>query len=178
MKKANVIMFGILAVTIALSALIAPVSAQKYVHPRGILMTTFPQEILVFGSATGEYTVNLAVIIKPPWYFVDGLVGFDSVTLTAKLVWNVRDCPLCRSVGNPPTLAGARSDGAVVATWSNLAISEADNGAFLLMPLTFVMNGRTGPGFYMLYLSAEAEASNAIFEGWDNIPVSVSPLLV
>jgi hypothetical protein len=66
----------------------------------------------------------------------------------------------------------------VVATWSNLAISQGDNGAFLLLPLTFVMNGRTGPGFYMLYLSAKAEASNAIFEGWDNIPVSVNPLLV
>jgi hypothetical protein len=174
MKNSNVIMFGILAATIALSALIAPVSAQ-YVHPRGIMITTFPQQILVFGSATGEYTVDLAVVIKPPWYFVDGLMGFDTVTLTIQLV---TDCPSCRTLGNPPSLSGASPEGTLVVTWSNLMMNEADNGAFLLVPITFLLNGWTGPGFYMLYLSATADASSATFQGWDQIPVSVNPLLL
>ena len=176
MKNAKAVTFAILAITLALSVLVAPASAEKYVHPRGMFMSTFPQQILVFMGASGEFSVDLAVIIYPPWYFVEDLMGFDSVTLTIKLV---TDCPLCRhTVGNPPSLLGAGSDGTLVAKWGTVTMTEEENGAFLLVPITFVITGYTGAGFYMLYLSAQADSSSATFQGWDQIPVSVSPAML
>ena len=170
MKNATKALFGILVVTVAVSALVAPVSG-KFVHPRGMFMSTYPPEILVFGGAPVEYTVDIAVIIYPPWYFVQDQMGFDSVTLTMELV---SDCASCRTRGgDPPTLLGA-INGKLVARWSTLTMTEEENGAFLLTPITLVITGETGFGYYMLYLTAEGDSNNLTFIGRDEIPVAVA----
>ena len=171
MKNRRTILFGILVTTIALSALITPATA-KFVHPRGILITTYPQNIVVFWNSPAEHQRTLAVVIKPPWYFVEGLMGFDSVTLTLTLT---PDCYQCRqNGGNPPTLAGADRDGRLVVQFGAVTMREADNGAVLLCPITFVISSPTGRGFYMLFLSAEANAADGTtFKGWDQIPVAI-----
>jgi hypothetical protein len=173
MKNAKTVLLGILVTAVALSALVAPAAAEKFVHPRGILIDTYPQQILVFWNGPGYVEKTLGVAIVPPWYFVEDLMGFDSVTLTITLA---NTCYAgCRHYGDPLTLLGADANGRLVIHWSAVTIAEEDNGAFLLCPITFVITASTGPGFYMLYLSAEAEANSATFRGWDQVPVSVSP---
>jgi hypothetical protein len=83
------------------------------------------------------------------------------------------NCPSCRTRGEPATLAGA-ANGVVTVKWSTLTISQEMNGAFLQTEVTFVITGNTGSGYYMLYLSAEADSSSLTFYGWDQIPVAVS----
>jgi hypothetical protein len=172
-KSTRTVLFGMLVTAVVLSTLITP-STASFVHPRGIFITTYPQDIVVFWGRPGGYERNLAVVIKPPWYFVEDLMGFNSVTLTLTLT---ADCYQCRQYGgNPPTLSGADSSGRLVVQFGSVAMQEEDNGALLLCPITFVITSSTGRGFYMLFLSAEAHAADGTtFMGWDQIPVSIVP---
>jgi hypothetical protein len=160
-----------LVTVVALSAFIAPANA-SFVHPKGIIITIYPETIELNDlGRPGEYPENLAVVIKPPWYFVDGLMGFDSVTLTVTLNGN---CYQCVTWGdNPPTLAGG-NNGQLVMQLGAVTMQEQDNGAFILCPITFVIDSTTSSGFYMLTLSAQATASDGtIFQGWNQVPVAV-----
>jgi len=175
MKNVKTALFGILVASILLAASAAPVAAAFY-HPRGILITTYPQRVVIFWGGPGYYEEQLAVVIVPPWYFVDDLMGFDSVTLTITLISSAReDCPRCGHSGGPLQLLGADPNGVLVVSWSGVSMSEEDNGALLLVPIVFIIDGATGTGGYMLYLSAEARSSLATFVGWDQVPVSVYP---
>jgi hypothetical protein len=171
MKSIRTILLVALMAAVVLPALAAPAAA-TFIHTRGLLMSTYPQDIVVFFSAPREHSRTIAVAIVPPWYFVEDLMGFDSVKLTLTLV---NSCPRCSHYGKPPDLLGADSNGQLVVQWSNVRMLEEDNGALLLCPVTFVVTYDTSIGYYMLYLSAEATADGAIFRGWDQIPVAVSP---
>jgi hypothetical protein len=175
MTKMKTFILGILMVAVALPAISAPAAA-TFVHPRGILMTTEPQQMVIFWDGPGYYERTIAIVIVPPWYFVNELMGFDSVTVTITLS---SDCPRCVQSGDPNAeplrLLGADSNGRLVAHFSSVMMAEEDNGAMLLYTITFAITGSTGWGYYMLYLSAEATASQATFVGWDQVPVSVYP---
>ncbi len=173
MKNEKTVLLGVLLTAFAVSALIAPATAGFY-HPRGILITTYPQDIVVFWGKPGTYERTLAVVIKPPWYFVDEFTGFDSVTLKITLA---ADCYQCRQFGggNPPKLAGADANGQLVVQWSGLTMYEEDNGALLLCPISFIISAGTTRGYWMLFLSATAQADGVTFYGWDQVPVSVVP---
>jgi len=165
------ILFGTVIAAIAFSALILPATA-AFTHPRGILITTYPQHIVVYWNAPGSHGETLAVVIKPPGYFVDGFAGFDSVTLTLTLTGS---CYQCRpNQANPPRLAGADNGGKLVMQFGALRMQDSNNGAVILCPINFIIPGVTGRGFYMLFLSAEAYAGDGTtFRGWDQIPVAV-----
>lgn len=169
-KNAKTVLIGMLVTAVALSALITPATA-AFVHPRGIFITTYPQDILLmYWGRPGQYANTLALTIKPPWYFVSGLMGFSSVTLTLTLTGS---CYQCRPGENPPTLAGAYQ-GQLVVQLGAVTMQEANNGAVLLCPITFNIDSSTSRGYYMLFLSAEALASDGtIFLGWDQIPVAL-----
>jgi hypothetical protein len=170
-KNTKTILLGTLVAAVVLSALILPATA-SFTHPRGILITTYPQNIVVFFNSPASHDQTLAVVIKPPWYFVDNLMGFSSVTLTMTLTGNCYQCKPHNS--NPPTLAGADNGGKLVVQFGAVTMQEEDNGAVLLCPITFVISRPTGRGFYMLFLSAEAHAADGTtFLGWDQIPVAV-----
>ena len=173
MKNAKTILFGILVAAIALSALVAPAAA-GFVHPRGMMITTYPQDIVVFWGRPANYDKTLAVWMKPPWYFVDDVMGFDSVTLTITLTTSCYQCKVY-SGGKPLQILGADTSGRLVIQWSNVMMSEEDNGALLLAPITFTVTGSTARGYYMLFLSAEAHANGLTFKGWDQVPVAVTP---
>ena len=169
------ILLGTLVAAVVLSALVLPATA-AFVHPRGILMTTYPNQILVWLNAPATHDATLAVVIKPPWYFVPNLMGFTSVTLTITLTGNskIMGCEQCRPNTNPPTLAGASDGGKLVVQFGAVNMDEGDNGAVLLVPISFVISAGAGRGFYMLLLSAEADAADGtIFQGSDQIPVAI-----
>jgi len=170
-KNTKTILLGTLVAAIVLSALILPATA-SFTHPRGILITTYPQDIVVFFNSPATHERTLAVVIKPPWYFVDSFTGFSSVTLTLTLSGT---CYQCRpNNSHPPTLAGADANGKLVVQFGAVTMQEENNGAVLLYPITFVISGPTGRGFYMLFLSASAYAADGTtFLGWDQIPVAV-----
>jgi len=157
--------------TVILSLFITPASA-NFVHTRGIMIVTYPQDILVFWNYPNSYDRTFAVVIKPPWYFVPGLMGFTSVTLTITLSY---DCYQCKpSAVNPPVLAGADNNGRLVVNLGAVEMTEDDNGALLLVPFTIIVPGVSDRGFYMFYLSAEADAADGtIFTGWDQIPLAI-----
>jgi hypothetical protein len=160
-----------LVTAVTLFALITPAAAQ-FVHPNGILISTYPQDIVVFPGAAGNYQKTLAVAIKPPWYFVPGLMGFASVTLTLTLS---PTCYQCVQYGgtNPITLAGA-NNGQEVIQLGPAAMTEDMNGIVILCPITFVIDSSTATGFYMLFISAQADAADGTtFMGWTQIPVAV-----
>jgi len=171
MKNSKTILFGLFVTAVALSALATPAMAQ-FVHPRGIMMDVYPQQVVVFWNGPGRVQRDLMVIILPPWYFVEDLMGFDSVTLTIRLA---SDCYLCWHSGDALKLAGADADGQVVVRWSNLTMAEEDNGAVLFYTVTFIIGAGTGTGYYTLYLTAEALADEATFVGRDQVHVSVYP---
>jgi hypothetical protein len=140
-------------------------------------MSTYPQQVLVFYAA-GDQSVQLIVIIMPPWYFVDNLYAFDTVKLTATLKPS-----LLQSNSKPmQLLGGADTNGGSTVTfhWSNVAMEESWGGGYLLCTITFLIQSHTTParGFYLLILSAQATAGDVLFEGWDQIGVSVSPNLL
>ena len=170
-KNTKMILFGTLVAAIAISTLILPATA-AFTHTRGILITTYPQDIVVFFNSPASHERTLAVVIKPPWYFVNNLMGFTSVTLTMTLTGT---CYQCRpNHSNPPTLAGADTGGKLVVQFGAVTMTEGMNGAVLLCPITFVISGPTGRGFYMMFLSAEAHAADGTtFLGWDQIPVAI-----
>lgn len=171
MKTAKTVLFGILVTAVALSALVSPAAAY-FVHDRGILISTYPQEIVVFWDGPGYYQRTLAIAIRPPWYFVEDLMGFDSLTLTITLLGS---CPSCGHSGDAIQLLGADKNGQIVAHWSGVVMEEEDNGALLLYTITFVITSSTGSGYYWLDLQALAYASEATFMGWDQIPFSIYP---
>jgi hypothetical protein len=164
------VLFGMLVTAMALSIL-TTANAQPFFHPDGILITTYPQDIVVFPGSALQQTIALA--IKPPWYFDPGLMGFDSVTVTFTLTAN---CYQCRALGTgtAPTLAGADSSGMEVMQLGAVTMQESDNGAVVLVPITFVVDSTTARGFYMLFISTQANAADGTtFVGWTQIPVAV-----
>lgn len=171
MKKATKALFGVLVAAVAVSALVAPAAAE-FVHPKAIFMSTYPPELLIFWDGPGNYAKSIGVAIYPPWYFVEDLMGFDTITITARLA---SDCITCGYFGDPLTLLNADAYGRVVVQWSSVTMAEEDNGAFLEFPITFVISSTSGTGYYFLYLTAEARSSQATFYGSNHIPVSVSP---
>jgi hypothetical protein len=171
MKNAKTLLIATLICAVALSALVAPASAQFF-HPRGILLTIFPQTIVVFFGMPGNYERNVAVIIKPPWYFVNDFTGFDSVTVTYKLDGK---CYQCRNQGAWPKLLGDNGSGQVTLSLGQLGMGEDDNGAWLNVPITFVITSSTGQGYFMLYMSALATSNSLTFYGWDQAGVSINP---
>jgi len=147
-------------------------------------MSTYPQQVLVFW-AEGERTVQLIVIIMPPWYFVNGLTTFDTVTLTATLISttlqrNTEPMQLLGGVPNVISLYGVRHSGtAVTFQWTNVVLGQdgygAITGAYILCTVTFVINSLTATGYYRLILNAQATAGDVLFVGWDQIGVSLRP---
>jgi len=163
-----------LVTAMALSIIITPASAQPFFHPDGILITTYPQQIVVFPGSGLQQTIALA--IKPPWYFDPGLMGFDSVTVTFTLSTTCYQCEQF-GTGNSPTLAGANSNGVEVMQLGAATMTEDNNGIVLLCPITFVVDGTTTRGYYMLFISAQANAADGTtFMGWTQIPVAVNPV--
>jgi hypothetical protein len=164
-----------LVTAMALSILTTPANAQPFFHPDGILITTYPQEIVVFPGSALQQTIALA--IKPPWYFDPGLMGFDSVTATFTLTANCYQCRQFGTPGNPLTLGGANSNGIEVMQLGAVTMQEEDNGIVLLCPITFVISGSTTRGFYMLFISVQANAADGTtFVGWTQIPVALLSL--
>ena len=151
----------------------SPVSA-GFTHPRGLMMSTYPQTILVFYSS-GDQSVQLIVIIMPPWYFVDNLHAFNTVTLTATLK------PTTLQSNSQPVqlLGGSDTNGGSTVTmqWTNVVMEEDWGGGYLLYTITFLIDSNTPParGYYLLILSAQATAGDVLFAGWDQIGVSVRP---
>jgi hypothetical protein len=171
-KNRKTALIGTLVTAVALSLLIIPANAQPFFHPRGILLTTYPQQIVVFGGP-GTYAENIAVVIKPPWYFDPETTGFESVNLTATLSSNCYQCMQYQGGGNPPVLEGS-NNGQLVIQLGAVTMSESNNGALIQVPLTFVVPTATSRGFYMLFLSAQADAADGtVFQGWTQIPVSL-----
>jgi hypothetical protein len=169
-KNAKMILLGTLVAAVVISALVLPATA-AFVHPRGILITTYPNQILVWLNAPATHDTTLAVVIKPPWYFVPNLMGFTSVTLTITLTGK---CDRCMPNTHPPMLAGADTTGKMVVQFGAVNMQVGDNGAVLLVPLSFVISAGAGRGFYMMFLSGEADAADGtIFQGWDQIPVAI-----
>jgi len=166
-----------LALWLFLSALVigtaaSPVSAGFY-HPRGLMMSTYPQQVLVFW-ASGDQSVQLIVIVMPPQYFVDGLYAFDTVTLTVTL----KPIFLQSNSGPMKLLGGSDTNGGSTVTnqWTNVAMEESWSGATLLYTITFLIDSNTPPrGYYLLILSAQATAGDVLFAGWDQIAVSMAP---
>jgi len=177
-KNTRTVLIGMLVTAITLFAFIAPAAAQ-FTHPNGILIATYPQNIVVFGGAPGNYEETLQVVIEPPWYFVPGLMGFTSVNLTLTLTGGgpgEATCYQCVEYSanpSPITLAGA-SNGSEVIQLGPTTMTEDMNGISILCPITFVINGSTSRGFYMLYIGAQADAADGtIFQGWTQIPVAI-----
>lgn len=142
-------------------------------------MSTYPQQVLVFW-ASGDQAVQLIVIMEPPWYFVEDLTTFQTVTLTVTLTPETLqggEEPM-RLLGGVTTAAGS----VVTFQWTNVVLGQdgygAITGAYLLCTITFVINSAkplTSRGYYMLYLRAEATAGDVLFAGHDHIAVSVRP---
>jgi len=161
---------------IVIGTAVFPVSAGFY-HPRGLLMSTYPQQVLVFYQSE-PVSVQLIVIIMPPWYFVDGLYAFDTVTLTVTL-----KSTLLQSGTDPLRLLGGSNtstESSVTAQWTNVALGQDENGAiegaYLLYTITFVIDPiSTAGGYYLLFLSAQAAAGDVLFTGWDQAGVSFRP---
>ncbi len=137
-------------------------------------MQTYPYQILVFWTASELVSVQLIVIIMPPFYFMEtnGLDRFDTVTLKATLKESYT-----MSTGESPTLLQD------TAQWTNVVIEQdgdgAITGAYLLHTVTFVLPTNTATGWYMLDLNAEATAyqggDKVTFIGFDHVPVAVRP---
>ena len=167
-----------LALWLFLSALVigtaaSPVSAGFY-HPRGLMMSTYPQQVLVF-YASGDQSVQLIVIIMPPWYFVDNLYAFDTVKLTVTLKPTT-----LQSNSKPMQLLGGSdtNGGSTVTTqWTNVAMEESWGGGYLLYTITFLIDPThtAARGYYLLILSAQATAGDVLFAGFDQIAVSLRP---
>lgn len=140
-------------------------------------MSTYPQQVLVF-YVEGDQTVQLIVIMVPPWYFVEDLTTFETVTLTVTL----KPVMLQRNTEPMRLLGGITSDvgSTVTFQWSNVVLGQdgdgAIEGAYLLCTITFPVDSKTtATGYYMLYLSAQATAGDVLFTGWDQIAVTFRP---
>jgi len=158
---------GFLLLALAIGFAVPDVSA-KYVHPHGILMSTHPHRILVFWTAAEQVPVQLIVIIRPPFYHVEGLYQFDTVTLKVVLkTW------FTMGSGESPQLLDD------TAQWTNVVIQQDGNGAiigaYLLYTITLLMPTKTATGWYWLYLYGEAKTGDVTFEGFEQIPLAVRP---
>jgi hypothetical protein len=166
---------------IVIGTAVLPVSAQYY-HPRGLIISTYPQQILVFWS-TQDVSAQLIVLIKPPWYFVQNVTGFQTVTLTVTLIpIETVSGPTDYPAPPPMQLAGGTDSGGgstVTFQWTNVAMGTdgygAIEGGYLLCTINFVISPSTPTGFYRLHLSAQADAPGLVFAGWDQIGVSLRP---
>jgi hypothetical protein len=147
-------------------------------------MTTYPQTVLVFWSTQGV-SQQLAVFIRPPWYFDPNVTAFQTVTMTVTLtptglVSTPTDYLAVPRV--PMQLLGGTSitkGSAVTFQWTNVAMSQdgdgAEVGGVLFCTITFVISPTTATGFYMLYLTAQATAPGLVFAGWNQIGVDLAP---
>jgi hypothetical protein len=166
---------------IVIGTAVLPVSAGFY-HPRGLMMSTYPQTELAIWSAQ-DYSQQLIVIIEPIWYFVPDVTSFQTVTLTVTLKpIGILSSP----TDNPPTVpmqlvGGSNTNGGSTVTfqWTSVAMSDDGyggvEGGYLLCTITFAISGNTATGFYRLILSAQATTGDVVFAGWDQIGVSLRP---
>ena len=176
MRNKSKLALWLLFSALVIGAAVSPASAGFH-HPRGLIMSTYPQQVLVF-YAEGDQTVQLIVIMVPPWYFVEDLTTFETVTLTVTL----KPVMLQRNTEPMRLLGGIKSDAGSTVTfqWSNVALGQdgdgAIEGAYLLCTITFPVDSKTtATGYYMLYLSAQATAGDVLFTGWDQIAVTFRP---
>lgn len=164
---------GLLLLALAVGVGIPAASADVFFyHSRGLLMSTYPYQILVFWTEE-THTAQLIVIVSPPFYFVEDLDHFDTVTLTATLTPRY-----LMGSGEPLQLL----DG--TAQWTNVEISQDGDGAIvgglLYHTVTFDVKQNTASGYYTLKLNGEATAtmlggSTVKFVGFDQIGVSFRP---
>ena len=155
--------FLLLALAIGLAV---PEASAKYVHPRGILMETFPRQVLVIWSAAEQVSVQLIVIIMPPFFL--NLNYFETVTLKVSLkTWYTT------GTGEAPQLLDD------TAQWTDVVITQDGNGAitgaYLLHTITLLLPSKTATGWYWLHLRGEAKTGDVTFEGFDQVPLAVRP---
>lgn len=153
-----------------------PYASAQYVHPRGILIFMSDQSITLLYNGPGEYSADLFLVIMPPWYFAD-VSTFDTVTLTLRLV--TQESISCCYPNTPRTPIDAPTLLTDTLQWSNVHLSQDENGAtvggVLYGTVTFLITGNTRPGYYFLYMNAQATSAGAIFLGFDYVAVGVSP---
>jgi hypothetical protein len=183
MRNRSKLALWLLLSGIVIGTAVLPVSAGFY-HPRGLMMSTYPQTILAIWSAQ-DLSQQLIVIIEPIWYFVPDVSSFQTVTLTVTLT------PTGLLTGPTDYLGpakvpmqlvgGSNTNGGSTVTfqWTSVAMSDDGyggvEGGYLLCTITFAIDSYTATGFYRLYLSAQATAGDVVFAGWDQIGVSLRP---
>jgi hypothetical protein len=184
MRNASKLALWLLLSGTVIGTAVLPVSAQFY-HPYGLVMSTYPQAMLVFWSTQGA-SEQLAVFIHTPWYFVQDVTGFQTVTLTVTLTPTGLTTHANDYLAVPRVpmqlLGGTNSTGTgstVTFQWANVAMSDngdgAEDGGVLFCTITFVIDPTTATGFYMLYLTAQAVAPGLVFAGWNQIGVDLAP---
>jgi hypothetical protein len=78
-------------------------------------------------------------------------------------------------------LGGTNAGGGSTVTfqWTNVVMSQDGYGGivggYLLCTITFVINPTSTTGFYRLYLTGQAIASDLTYAGWTQIGVSLRP---
>lgn len=179
-------------VVIAASMLFVTPASATYVHPRGVMMSIYPQDQYLIFWGPGVYTRTVVVMVMPPWYFVPDLMGFDTVTATLTVDPHCYQCKQFTS-GTPPVLgvlnqtgqwtnvdgsqlAGQWTDMAgtkLTTQWSHVYMDEENNGAMLTFTFTFTITKDTALGYYMLYMNGEADAPGVTFTGFDQWGINV-----
>jgi len=116
----------------------------------------------------GNYHGTLSVTVWPLWYYVANLDTYDTVTMNLKL-----GKYMMISHGSLPVLSGGScaslQDGTLQCTWSNVQLSQDENGVTLDATLYLELDVTVGPGagigFYQITLNGIATAPGVTFEG-------------
>ena len=173
MRNVSKFAIGLLLSAMVLGLTLPSASASFY-HPRGILTALNDQTMTIHYNAPGSYSLTLVLAIMPPWYFVPNLHGFDTVTLTVRLI--TAESIGCCFPANPKTATGSPEILGSPHQWSNMFIDETEEGfvgAVLYHTVTFVITSNTRPGYYLLYLNAQATAGDVTFVGFDQVAVAI-----
>jgi hypothetical protein len=154
---------------------IAPASATAgFTNPRGILTALNADDLTIyFGGGSQSQSYELALAIMPPWYFVSDLHKFDTLTLSMKVV-TLRGITLHWRQETSEYAPKLLQD---TIQWTNIVIDQDGDGGFtgnvLYATITLVTDANTQPGFYLLYLNAQATAGDTVFKGFDQLGIDV-----
>ena len=126
----------------------------------------------------GNYHATLRLVVWPLWYYVDDLTTYDTVTMTLAL----RTYKML-SHGSLPILFGdncaSLQDGTLQCTWTNVHLSQDEDGvtleANLYLGMDLIVGPDSGAGLYHLTLDAIATAPGVIFEGHTFVTLLVYP---